>query len=64
MSDMLLGGLVGILLALVLAETVLIVQICRFLKSHDISLLSDDWYPVRIRKFPFTLNGKQNEPTV
>lgn len=54
MSDLLLGGLIGILIGLVLAETVLIVQLCRFLKSRDVSLFSDDWYPVRIRKFPFT----------
>jgi hypothetical protein len=27
----------------------------KFLKSYDVHMFSDDWYPVRIRKFPFTV---------
>lgn len=61
MGDLLLGALIGVLSGLLLAETFLIVGLCRFLKSYDISLLSDDWYPVRIRKFPFTSSGEQRE---
>jgi hypothetical protein len=50
----LLSVLVGVFLGLVVVETVMFITLYRFLRSHDVNMFSDDWYPVRIKRFPFT----------
>lgn len=54
-TELVLAVLLGMVTGLVLAETAFIRVLCKFLKSHDVDVLSDDWYPVRIKKYPFTL---------
>lgn len=49
--------LAGMLLALLVAATVLLIAIYRFAKNYDVNILTDEWYPVRVKKFPFTVDG-------
>lgn len=54
MSDLLLGGLIGILIGFGISRNSFNRSTVPVSQEPRCFLISDDWYPVRIRKFPFT----------